>query len=132
MLNLTNQSDYGILFISSLINKTDYVPLSELIHETKLPRRFLARIAAELVKQGIVVSREGKTGGYTLAKGIEKVSLYDYLRIFEGDLSFVDCSKSNYTCQWEKICSQKNFLSKKLSLILKNELMNWKLIDVIK
>ncbi len=131
MLNLSNQSDYGILFITSLINKTDYVPLSQLVTETKLPRRFLARIAAELVKHGLVVSREGKAGGYKLSRKVNSISLYDYLKIFEKDLNMVKCSDPQYQCPWDKFCQHRDFLSQTVSSIVVGELRKRKFNELL-
>ncbi len=130
MLNITKQSDYGLLFISFLMGKDTYVPLSELIKETKLPPRFLARTAAELVKHGIVKSKEGKIGGYILSKKAKEMSLYDYLRIFEGELNLTKCSNPNYHCVWEYMCVHKSFLRHKLHDIVREELKNWKIKDL--
>jgi Rrf2 family protein len=131
MLNISKQSDYGMLFISYLLHKKDFVPLSELIEKTKLPKRFLARIAAQLVKNKIVESKEGKVGGYKLARKFNEVNLYDYLKIFEGDLSFVDCCTSNCYCPWETICQQKSFLKNKLNKNVAYQLKKWKLVDLL-
>ncbi len=131
MLNLSSQSDYGILFITSLINKVDYVPLSELVHETKLPRRFLARIAAELVKNGLVVSREGKIGGYKLTRKVNHISLYDYLKIFEKKLNLVKCNDPQYHCPWDKLCQHRNFLSQTVSDIVIDELRKRKFNELL-
>lgn len=131
MLNITKQSDYAMLFISYLNGKRDrYVPLSELIKETNMPQRFLARIAAELVKQRIVESKEGKVGGYKLTQKAQGTSLYDFLKIFEGDLSFVKCSKPNFRCPWEYMCKHKSFLRHTLLELVAHELKNWKLRDI--
>jgi len=101
------------------------------VKKTKLPKRFLARIAAELAKHKIVESKEGKEGGYKLSKQAKNISLYNYLKIFEGELNFVKCGDDNYQCQWEKICSQKNFLQKKLNRIFIDELKKWPLENLL-
>jgi Rrf2 family protein len=83
MLVINKQTDYAILFISNLRQKKDFVPLSEIVEKTKLPQRFLARIAAQLVKNQIITSREGKVGGYKLSINLNKLSLYDFLRFLK-------------------------------------------------
>lgn len=130
MLTITNQSDYGIIFISYLIGKKGYIPLSQLVAETKLPGRFLARIAASLVKNKIVESREGKIGGYKLTKKIEKMTLYDYLKIFEGDLALSKCMTANYRCPWENQCQHKSFFQHNLHKIIISSLKKFKLKDI--
>ncbi len=133
MLNITKQSDYALLFVSYLHDKRDrFVPLSELIKETDMPQRFLARIAAELVKQHIVVSKEGKVGGYKLVEKALNTSLYVFLSIFEGDLSFAKCADPKYKCPWNYMCKHKSFLRHTLHQIVSQELKNWKLRDLFK
>lgn len=132
MLNITKQSDYGLLFISYLSGKDRYVPLSELIGETKLPQRFLARIAAQLVKEKLVESKEGKVGGYKITNKALTTSLYDFLSIFEGELAFTKCAKPNFDCPWKYMCQHKTFLRHTLNKIVSSELRKWKLKDLFK
>jgi Rrf2 family protein len=131
MLTITNQSDYGILFLSSLRFKDDYVSLNELVFATKLPRRFLARIAATLVKHKIVESKEGKTGGYKLTSYANTVTLYDYLRIFEGDMNLAKCCGKEYCCKYKNICKHKDYLQKILTKTLIEELKKIPLKSII-
>lgn len=82
MLTITKQSDYGIILLSYIYKKNNQTSLSDLINETKLPQRFLARIAATLVKKGLLKSREGKNGGYQTTDKLKVFSLYNYLKKF--------------------------------------------------
>lgn len=132
MLNLTKQSDYALLLLSRLGDKEKYVSLSELTKRTGLPKRFLARIAAELVKNKLIESKEGKVGGYKLLEKAKKISLYDFLKIFEGDLNFVKCCDEEYQCRWQSICPQKSFLRNRLGKIVGEELQKWQLADLLK
>jgi len=132
MLTITKQSDYGILFLENLVGKKDYIPLSELIEKTQLPKRFLARIAATLVKNKIVISREGKIGGYKLIKNLNKFSLHDFLTIFEKEVSLCKCSNDDYCCDYEKLCHHKSFMKKKLNQVLTQELKRYTLADLLK
>lgn len=130
MLKITTQSDYGILFISYLIGKKDFVPLSQLVQYLKLPPRFLARVASILAKNKIVISREGKVGGYKLTERINEISLYDYLKIFEGDLVIAKCNNIQHRCPWEKLCRHKNFFQHYFYRIIVSNLKKIKLKDV--
>ncbi|MDO9028264.1 MAG: Rrf2 family transcriptional regulator, partial [Candidatus Roizmanbacteria bacterium] len=98
MLTITKQSDYGLILISYVYKKNRLVKLSELIEETKLPKRFLARIASQLAKESLLISKEGKTGGYLISPKLKKVSLYDYLSIFENDIAICNCFDESYQC----------------------------------
>jgi len=132
MLSITKQSDYGLILISFVYKKNRLVKLSELIEETKLPKRFLARIAAELAKEGLLISKEGKSGGYLISPKIKTISLYDYLTIFENDVVVCSCLDESYQCKFEDICHHRSFIKKRLNTVLVQELKKIKLIQLIK
>lgn len=131
MLSITKQSDYGLILISFVYKKKGLVKLSELIKETKLPQRFLARIAAELTKHGLLISKEGKSGGYIISPKVKKISLYEYLTIFENDVVVSSCVDDDFDCKFEKICNHKDFIKKRLTGALIKELKKIKLLQLI-
>jgi len=131
MLAITKQSDYGLILVSYIYKKNDLVRLSDLIKETKLPQRFLARIAAELVKKGILTSKEGKNGGYLITPKVKTYSFYDYLSIFENDVTVSNCVDGNYNCKYADICNHKGFIKKRLNVALTKELKKIKLLQLI-
>lgn len=132
MLKISKQSDYGLLILSYLKNKKGFVSISEMVNNLNLPKRFIARIASVLANHEILVSKEGKIGGYRLSSKIKKIYLLDYLKIFEQDLiNLTQCSKENYQCPWEIYCHHKNLFKDKLKKILINQLKNYRLFNVI-
>ncbi len=131
MLAITKQSDYGLILVSYIYKKEGLVRLSDLIKATQLPQRFLARIAAELVKSGLLTSKEGKNGGYLITPKIKTFSLYDYLLIFENDVIVSSCVDENYECKYEDICNHKSFIKKRLNIVLTKELKKIKLLQLI-
>lgn len=131
MLAITKQSDYGLILVSYIYKKEGLVRLSDLIKATQLPQRFLARIAAELVKSGLLTSKEGKNGGYLITPKIKTISLYDYLLIFENDVVVSSCVDENYECKYENICNHKSFIKKRLNVVLTKELKKIKLLQLI-
>jgi len=131
MFNISKQSDYGLLMLDYLKDKKDYISLTEIVEKLKLPKRFLARIASKLVSAKILLSREGKIGGYLLNPEIKSLTLYDYLKVFEGDLALTKCFDKNYQCQWEKNCSHKKFFDNKLRNAFIENLKKEKLLKIL-
>lgn len=131
MLSLTKQTDYALLFLERLAKEKSYLSLSQLIKETQLPPRFLARIASALVKNQIIESREGKIGGYKLTKKFYRISFFDFLKIFEKNLSPTDCLKKNHYCQYEKICRHQTIIKKEINFWLTQPLKKIKLKEVV-
>ncbi len=132
MLTLSKQSDYSLIIISQLFRKKEYVPLSELINKTNLPKRFLARIAATLVSSKLLISREGRVGGYKLAERIHDITLYEFLSIFEKKLDFLKCMDHGYSCTFEKICTHQHKVKLKLNDIVLTQLKKTRLIDIFR
>lgn len=130
MFTISSQSDYGLIILSNLVGRKDFVSLTELVKNTNLPIRFLARIAAELAKQGLLESKEGRVGGYKALDKINEISLYDYLTIFERDIEVTKCCEADYSCEHENICQHHGFLQNKLNKILTEQLKRIKLIEV--
>ena len=131
MFNISKQSDYGLLMLEYLKDKRDYISLTQIVEKLKLPKRFLARIASKLVSARILLSREGKVGGYLLNPEINSLTLYDYLKVFEGDLALTKCFDKDYQCQWEKNCSHKKFFNHKLRNSFIENLKKEKLLKIL-
>lgn len=130
MFSISKQTGYALITVASLEKETDFVALSILAEKTKMPLRFLARIAAELTHHGILLSKEGKSGGYKLLKKLDDISLYDFLKIFEKDLSLTCCEEASHTCECEPYCPHKDFFTNKLAKLLYKQLKNYSLAEV--
>jgi len=130
MLKLSKKSDYGLLIISKLLHSDDYISLSKLVEHTKLPLRFLARISAVLAHDGILMSREGRVGGYKLGKRFPLLSVYDFLSVFENNLSMTGCQDKSKKCEFEHICKHRDAVKCKLQEVILNDLKKIKLSDL--
>lgn len=60
-----------------------------------IPARFLEAILAELKHAGLVVSRRGRRGGYSLNRHPATLTAGDVIRFFEGPLGPVPCAKND-------------------------------------
>ncbi len=130
MLKLSKKTEYSLLLVSMLLNEKDFVPLTKVVEHTELPLRFLARISAVLANNNVLLSREGRVGGYKLAERFYTMSLFDFLSIFERNLSLVNCQKKGTKCKFEKICKHKNALQMKLNFVILRDLKQIKLKEL--
>lgn len=58
--------------------------IDQLARAEAVPPSFLAQILLKLRDHGLITSRRGNQGGYTLARPPEEISLYDILVAVEG------------------------------------------------
>ena len=130
MFAISNKTDYGLLLLSQLAKKDTFVPMSQLTANTNLPERFIARIASDMVRYGILQSREGKVGGYRLARKLNQITLTEFFSLFEEKTDPVKCLKPEYECKFDGLCTHKTFFRSKLGDILKTELSKWTVADL--
>ncbi len=60
--------------------------IEELAKIEAVPANYLVQILSELRNGGLITSRRGKRGGYVLSRPPEKITLYDIVKLIEGDL----------------------------------------------
>jgi len=109
MFTLTKKADYGLSMLSvlALRGRKGRVNLKELA-EMGMPRAFMSKIAASLVENGILNSREGKGGGYGLNYEPKEIQIREALEAIEGEVEPVTCDG----CPIEDGCGQIGFMDK--------------------
>lgn len=112
MITIPKKVEYSIVFISHLAKNPDKtVSLKEVSEKLVLPYSFLSKLATSLVTGGLIISQEGKSGGYKLAANWKQKSIYDLLIILGENKAMVSCLGSKSCaragkCSIQKIWSQ--------------------------
>jgi Rrf2 family protein len=90
---LSMRAKYALKALMYLAQAKDKGPvlIGEIAERQKLPRKFLEQILLELKNQRVLRSRQGKTGGYYLAKPPEEIQVGQIVRVFNGPLALVPC-----------------------------------------
>ena len=57
-----------------------------------IPKKFLDTILLELKNNGLVHSKKGKGGGYSLARPAARISIGQIIRILDGPLAGIACA----------------------------------------
>ena len=78
------------------------VLIADLASAENIPRKFLEFILLSLRKGGLLTSRIGKGGGYSLALDPSEISIGSIVKILEGGFSLVHCLDGNGTKQCEE------------------------------
>ncbi|MEO6798156.1 MAG: Rrf2 family transcriptional regulator [Candidatus Dormibacter sp.] len=92
-MRFSTRSEYGIRIMVRLGRSygAGPVPLADLARQEDLPLPYLEQIAGQLRRSGLVSSRMGVKGGYSLARQPQTVSMADIVRSLEGSLAPVSC-----------------------------------------
>ena len=83
----------------------------------QIPKKFLDTILLELKNSGLVHSKKGKGGGYSLARPAAKISVGQIMRILDGPLAAIPCaSVSAYRpcldCEDEAVCQVRRLMGR--------------------
>lgn len=81
-MKVSRRAYYGLRAAVSLADADGPVSAHELAEREHIPEEFLEKILQSLRKAGIVASKQGFEGGYTLAD--RNTSIWDILRILDG------------------------------------------------
>lgn len=98
MFRLSTKADYGLILLSNLSRSKKLTSISTIAQKNKISPKFLSQIAQELKKAGILTSKEGIAGGYSLAKSAKQIKLLDVLKVLDGELVEGKCFEDGHEC----------------------------------
>jgi len=94
MRQLSKRTQYSLRALYALARCYGQGPvlISRLSEEEAIPRKFLEQILLSLKSSGLVESKKGKGGGYTLVRPPDKITVADVIRLMEGPLAPLPCA----------------------------------------
>lgn len=102
----TRRADYGV---RALINLAQNHPGGQaapaISKDMDIPVGFLRQVLQELGRGGLVNSQPGRTGGYSLAKEPNTITLYDIISALEGPGDEPACALDGGPCHWDRACA---------------------------
>ena len=108
---LSKKSKYALKALTILAKEYGQGPvlISDIAQREEISRKFLEIILLELKNAGILQSRKGKGGGYSLGRPPRQISLGHVIRVLDGPLAPLPCvSKTAYVrcreCRDERTC----------------------------
>jgi Rrf2 family cysteine metabolism transcriptional repressor len=99
----------AVLYLS--LHYPKVVTIHEVAENHSIPIKYLEHILLALKKAGLLESRRGVRGGYTLARSPEKITVGEVLRVVDGKFSQASCIeldfKDHYACPEANTCGLK-------------------------
>ncbi len=93
----------AVLYLASAEGR-DVISSEEIASELKIPKEFISKILQELTASGIIASKKGKKGGFSLAKNPNKIHLLDIVLALDGSDIFSKCVLGFSQCSSETPC----------------------------
>lgn len=96
MLRLSNRGRYAVRAVFDLAQSDGSpVQVKDIASRQRIPLRFLEQIFQSLKRAGLVDSKRGPRGGFTLARRADEVRLGDVLRAVEGPVVLANAKRKN-------------------------------------
>ena len=102
----TRRTDYAIRALI-FIENADVSPVkaNAVGKAMGIPTGFLQQVLRELLGAGIVTSRPGPSGGFTLARPSEEITVLQIVEAMEGPLRTSECALRGGPCHWDDVCA---------------------------
>ena len=106
-MRLTRAGEYGIRCVLHLARhgKGTLVSRKEIAVRTDVPPHFLAKIAQQLSRAGIIEILQGANGGYRLLAEPSEITLLSVIEAVIGEISLNDCVSRPESCHNSRICA---------------------------
>ncbi len=94
-MKLSNKGRYAVraLFDIAFYNQGRPTQVKDIADRQGIPPRFLEQIFQDLKRAGLVGSKRGPQGGYSLLKEPREISVGDVLRVTDGPVSLAEGSE---------------------------------------
>lgn len=91
------------------------IQVTELAERQAIPRKYLEFIMTDLKKLGVLHSRRGPGGGYTLSRPPTEIMFSEIIRAIDGPIALVPCASENFyarcgDCHDEATCAIRKVL----------------------
>jgi Rrf2 family transcriptional regulator, cysteine metabolism repressor len=89
----STKAEYGVRVMAHLAKQGGEapIPLGTIADAEGLPLAYLEHLVQRLRRAGLVESRRGAHGGYTLAREAGAISMAEVVRALEGDIAPIEC-----------------------------------------
>jgi Rrf2 family protein len=112
-MNLSKSVTYGMIAMGHIAKQTDapWVQSEEIAKKYGFPSEFLWKIMNRLAQAGILRSKRGPHGGFSLAKPAKEISLLEIIEAVEGPLKSSygiaeQAKKQKFALNMDEICTK--------------------------
>ena len=94
-MKLSTKSRYGLRALFDMAYHSGTLPtqIKDISRRQNISPRYLEQIFQDLKRAGLLKSRRGPQGGYSLAKKPEEITVKAVVLAAEGEVNLVDCLK---------------------------------------
>jgi Rrf2 family protein len=107
LMQIPRRVDYGlraVIYLSGQ-DREKCCSIAEIAKQQGMPRKFLEKIIQDLIRGGLIKSKRGSCGGYTLARAPEEISFNDVIEAIDGPIIVNVCLDEHLGCDQMPRCT---------------------------
>lgn len=106
MLEITRQADYALRAAVEVARMPygDRAPTATIAAQQDIPLPFLAKIVSQLVVRGILEATRGASGGVSLARPADTITMLEVIEAIDGPITVNRCTRDPAACDRSTIC----------------------------
>ncbi|MBI5469158.1 MAG: Rrf2 family transcriptional regulator [Deltaproteobacteria bacterium] len=106
MLQLTRDGEYAVRAVVFLASQPEgkVSLINEISEVQEVPKSYLSKIMQHLTRAGLVKSRRGARGGFTLARPAGSITLREAIEAVEGPIFLNVCLIKKGECHRDDLC----------------------------
>ena len=104
MFQLSKKVDYAIILLAHLGRRATPASAQEIAGLYQLPQPMVANILKQLSATKLIESKRGQTGGYTLTRAPEEITLAEIIELMDGEFTLVACVHGDENCKVSQCC----------------------------
>jgi Rrf2 family protein len=109
-MQIPRRVDYGLRAVIYLAGQEPdkCCSITEIAQQQGVPKNFLEKIIQDLMRAGLIRSKRGSCGGYTLARPPEMISFREVVEAIDGPIAVNACMEQQVGCDQLPRCSMVN------------------------
>jgi Rrf2 family protein len=106
-MQIPRRVDYGLRAVIYLAGQQPdkCCSITEIAQQQGVPKNFLEKIIQDLMRAGLIRSKRGSCGGYTLARSPETISFREVVEAIDGPIAVNACMEQHVGCDQLPRCS---------------------------
>ncbi|MGH7827170.1 MAG: RrF2 family transcriptional regulator [Candidatus Binatia bacterium] len=107
LMQIPRRVDYGLRAVIYLAGQDPdrCCSIAEIAKQQGVPKKFLEKIIQDLLRGGLIKSKRGPAGGYTLARLPREISFHDVIQAIEGPIAVNACLDEHLSCDQLPRCA---------------------------
>lgn len=132
MFQVSRRVDYAVRIMIELGMQPSgtFMSARRVSARTAVPKAFLHKITADLVRTNLIMTQTGPTGGLALQQACSEISLLNIIEAIEGPICLNICLLRPQECNRDRICPGHDVWGRLQTMVV-NELRNTNLAALV-